>query len=106
MTNVKPTVLSEGMACRAMADATFFTRLPEFSILRNQKQALDARNTATGCGGCRKRTLHTNLFREFVAIASALDANARERLRKYMGAAALMVNIVDPRTNQVQVRIL
>jgi len=103
---VQPVVLSEAMAVRALGDAAFYAKLPEFSSLKRQRQAIDARNAAGGCGGCRKQTLHHTLFRTFVDMASSLDANARQRFRQYFGAGSMMVNTVDPRTNQVRVQLL
>ena len=110
MSNQQPTLLSESMALRALADNMFYQKLPEFTGLRAQHQALEQSHKYTasgkGCRNCGNRKMHNTLFRQFVNIATALNENAKGRLRAYMGGNTLMVNTVDPKTNRVNVRLI
>jgi hypothetical protein len=106
MPKLRPIVLSEQMACRAMGDVLFYGKLPEFSALRNRKHYVDMKHPNQGCSKCKHKRVHNNLFREFVNIAASLNPNACARLRKYFGVQSLMVNHVDPNTNAVKIQIL
>jgi len=107
MTN-QPVLLSEALAGRAMADAAFYERLPEYMALRVKMQVMKADLTAPtrGCSGCRRRRVVGTLFSDFAAITLALSADGLARLKAYLGVPSILVNHMNPSTGAVVVRTI
>lgn len=104
---IRPTILSQGHVSRSLADPRFFELLPEFRALQVKLQTMKVDLQSTrGCSGCKKARAASNLFNDFLAIATALSQDGVHRLKAYLGTPQLMVNRVDPVTRQVQLRTL
>ena len=100
-----PIILSQSMVNRALGDPKFFGVVPEFNSLKN-RQKVRKPVKGKGCGGCKQKTVHQNMFKEFVAATLSLNPNAAGRLKKYLGVDQLMINTQDTKTYKVDVRIV
>jgi hypothetical protein len=101
----KPTVLSQGMVDHAVGDNAFFGQMPEFAQLRSTLSP-SVRIPAGGCSGCGRTKQKTNLFKNFVLVASSLTLEGGNRLKRYFGVSGLMLNVLDPASKQVTLKIL
>ena len=48
-----------------------------------------------GCGSCKQKRASSNLYSDFVAITAGLSSEGANRLKRYLNAPALMLNVVD-----------
>ena len=97
----RPKVLSMGMAQAAAYDPKFMEAMPEFRTLQPKLAAMKPK-LATGCGGCRKHRVAGNLYRDFMFVVMALDAEGKQRLRNYFGGTPLMMMRLNPKTKQYE----
>ena len=103
----KPILLGQGHVTQAMADLRFFELLPEFRPLQAKQQAAMADlQQRRGCSGCQKRRAAQNIFGDFLSTMLALSPDGLARIKQYFGAPTLMLNVMDPQTRQVQLKVL
>ena len=102
---IKPVILSQGHVSKALADPSFFEKLPEFRPLQAKLMAMHVDLTSNrGCGSCKKRRATANLFNDFMSVIMTLGPDTLERLKTYLGTPKLMVNIMNQ--GRVETRIL
>ena len=102
----QPMIISQGMVSKSLADAAFYQQIPEFTPFRAKLTAMHVDLAKPGgCSGCKQRRVQQNLYGEYVTLVQALSADGLERLKRYFGTQRFMVNVVDPKTRAVSVRI-
>jgi hypothetical protein len=104
---VRPTLLSAPMAAKALADQSFYEKVPEYLPLKQKvtQMHIDLKS-GRGCSSCKKRRIQRSLFSDFVTTLKALSPDGLERVKGYFGAQALMLQWRDGKTRQQKVRIL
>lgn len=103
--NNRPSLLSQGMVDRALADNAFYAQLPEFTQLRGSVTTTVKVNNGN-CSRCGRTKQKLNTFNNFSTLSTALTQDGRDRLKRYFGVTGLMLNIIDPNSKQVTVKIL
>ena len=100
-------ILSYSMVSQGLMDPKFYELLPEFSTLKNKLQTLNINITKpSGCRGCQKRKLETNLFKDFLSVTQSLDENGISRFKEYYKLDKLMMNVINPTTKNVEFKII
>jgi len=100
----RPVVLSESMVLGALADPKFISQAPEFSGFQGRAKSLPPK--PSGCRHCYQIRAVTSLLRDFIYAVMALGSEPRARMKKYFGVESLMLNTHNPKTNQVEVKII
>jgi hypothetical protein len=107
MSDVKPTLLSQKMASQALADISFFSKVPEFLSLKAKLAVMKADlEKPRGCSGCRRRRVVKNLYREFMDIFIHLNDDGVRRMKGYYGVQKFMVHAREKATGKAIVKIL
>jgi hypothetical protein len=105
--DVKPTLLDVGIVMRALEDPNFYTAVPEFLLIRKRVTELqESLKVRRGCSGCKRRRVHRTLFSDFTGVLNNMAPDGIERLKKYLGAQALMLQWRDPSTKQHKVKVI
>jgi hypothetical protein len=105
MDNTK--ILSYSMVSAALTDGKFYEVLPEFRTLSIKLKTLNVDITKpTGCTGCQKRRIEANMFKDFLYVVQALDANGLQRLKTYFKLDKLMINVQDHVTKAVTFKVV
>lgn len=95
----RPQMLSLGMVSQALSDPGFRTRCPEFS-------GIPAPGPEPVRGCCHNRSRAQQQSRSFFSVASALSPEALGRLKSYFGIGKLMLNLRDPATGAVTLKVV
>ena len=107
MSNARPTLLSKRMAQQAMSDPTFYSKMPEFVGLKEKITAVKAQlERPGGCGGCRKRKIIRNVYREFMDRFANLNPEGIKRIKSYYGVEKFMIHGREKATGKAVVKIL
>lgn len=89
----RPVILSQGHVSRALADAAFYQKLPEFRPLQSKLQAMHVDLASNrGCSSCKRRRASVNLFADFLAITRSLPQESVNALKAYLGVEILLIN--------------
>ena len=97
-------VLSESMVMSALADPKFYAQVPELTGLKFKAKA--AQVQPSGCRHCAQQRAVTSVLRDFIFTTMALLDEPRSRIKRYFGVEALMLNTHNPKTYQVEVKII
>ena len=100
----RPTMLSETLVARALDDPKFTAQVPEMGGFRLRSRTIPVKSP--GCRSCHQAQIVVTVLREFIAAILALGPEPRMRVKRYFGTEALMLNIHNPTTNQVEVKII
>lgn len=104
---VRPLLLGASHVNAALKDTRFFDLLPEFRSLQVKVKAMHINlQAAGGCTGCKQRRAVSNVFSDFMSIVSALSPDGLIRLKQYLNTTKIMMNVMNPVTRQVELRIL
>lgn len=102
----QPMIISQGMVSKSLADAAFYQQVPEFTPFKTKLTAMHIDlGKPGGCSGCKQRRVQQNLYGDYVTLVQALSADGLERIKRYFGTQRFMVNVMDPKTRAVSVRI-
>ncbi len=105
--NIKPTLLDTGMVMRALDDSNFYSAVPEFLLVRKRATELKASlKLRRGCSSCRRKRVHRTLFGDFMGVLNNISPDGLARLKKYLGAQALMLQWRDHSTRQHKVKVI
>lgn len=99
-----PVILSETMVLRALNDVKFLARVPELTGLQNRAKVVMAK--PSGCRHCGHTKQSTSILRDFIFAMMALSEEPRGRIKQYFGVESLMLNMHNPKTSQVEVKIV
>lgn len=96
----RPQMLSSAMLERALSDPAFKEACPEFSSvqLAQPKQG--------GCSGCGHRQHQQQNSMSFFKVAAGLSAEGIERMKSYFGISRLMMNVRNPNTSGVSLKVM
>ena len=77
-------ILSYSMVSKGLMDPKFYELLPEFVTLKSKLQLLNVDIVKkTGCSGCAKRRVESNMFKDFLSVTQSLDSNGINRFKEY-----------------------
>ena len=98
------TILSQRHVDRALSDASFVARLPEFAALRTRYMAGEQEQRQRGgCSGCGKRRYAVSFFNEFTSTLRRLSEERKATVRQYFGVSKLTTNTYNPATGSVSI---
>ena len=102
-----PTILNPAMTASALVDEKFYQQVPEFIPMKSKLTAMRVQTAPSrGCSGCAKTRIQRSMHNEFLTLIQALSPEAVQRLKAYFKITQLMLNTVNPITNQVGVKLL
>ena len=105
--NVRPILVNAAMASKALGDTNFFSQVPEFLPMKQKVTQMRIElNNGRGCSSCKKRRVQKTLFSDFLSILRSLSPDGMGRLKRYLGAQALMLQWRDAKTRQHKVEVL
>jgi len=98
-------ILSQALIDKWVADPTFFSKMPEFNVIRTQKSVYDTAYSK-GCTNCKQRRQQRTVFNNAVAILLALNPGAMQRLKDYANTSQIQYRGMNPQTRKYEVKIL
>jgi len=100
-------LLGHNHLSRVINDPNFYALLPEFSPMRARAKALQVdMESKRGCSSCKKRKMADNIFAEFARTVLLLSPDRVATFKKHLGIDKLMINVLDPATKAVKLRVI
>ncbi len=98
-------ILSQALVDSWVSNPLFFKSMPEFNVIKAQKDAYDAPATK-GCSSCKKRRQTRTVFNNAIAILLSLNPAALQRLKTFTKVTQIQYRGLNPITKQYEVKIL
>ena len=93
-----PTLLTAALVRTALSSEALYSRLPEFKPLGQQLKTMKLDLRDSGCTGCTKRRIESNLFGAFTTIVTNLNPARVAILKDVLGISGMIVRARDTRT--------
>lgn len=105
MDEVRPVMFGGAHFSRAIGDASFFEKFPQFLPIKRKMEAMHVElSSKKGCTPCKKRRLQANLERDFAAVVASMDPASGKRFKEYFGVPRMVMHAVNPETRAAYLR--
>jgi hypothetical protein len=105
MSEEKPVIFGGAHFSKAIADDSFFNKLPQFKPIKVKMDTMHADlKNHKGCTPCQKRRIQANLERDFAAIVSSLDPDSGKKFKEYFGVSRMVIHAVNPTTHSAYLK--
>lgn len=100
------TVLGYAQASRLLGDASFYSAMPEFGMLKAPYDEARKPQAGRGCGGCRQKRVAGNLMGQFTNIMNSLSAERKVKLKELLGSQRVLYYGFNPARGTFEIKEL